>query len=299
MISLSKKTFRYQDGFSLPELLVAAVVSSIIILAGSTLYFNSVKNYHDRYLQSQADETAQYILNMIAFDTRMAGNGMPDTSSWSILPDDADSLFPGGTASIITGGEYGGSGDSTIMLRYAPTGRYSVISTATTTSNTSLDVVSVVDLSIRDLAYISTVPVNGSVVTTASFSNIAGTTVTLETIGYDPVATLPVGSTITRVKEVMYTSESLTKIYYVDGIEGTPVALTPTASSVSFQYYDAGKLTTYAPTDVKTFQDNVALVNIIVAVASSGRLTDGRLYVGYAEGDVALRTIQIHRQQRW
>lgn len=60
-------------GFTLVELLVSTVISAVVILAATSMYMLGTRSYHDIRIKSEADETAQMVLDMISKDIQLAG----------------------------------------------------------------------------------------------------------------------------------------------------------------------------------------------------------------------------------
>ena len=143
------KTSSDAGGFSLLEILVTISLSGMLLTMVASQFLSSTRLSHDEKVTMRAQEKARALLDIMSFDLRMAGSGMPlsqDTFTTT------DLLLGDAPLAILTS-----SDSNTITFRYNDKGLRTVLTSAFTPSTSTVDftVASNSGLSIGDTIYIS------------------------------------------------------------------------------------------------------------------------------------------------
>ena len=279
---------RRQFGFSAIELMASLVIMSTLFVSVTSMFVATTRRSHDNGVIMEADERARELLDLLAYDIRMAGSGMPM-----------------GQASFAVGGT--GLGDaplpillsataSSITLRTNETGKNTVLTTNFTPSSTALtfDVLSVEDLYDGSVIYISDLIRGGTQGLRAVIDSISGNSITIDSGFITSSGTsFSSGCTVTRITDVTYTSTDLTAGITRDNGEGA-ITLAPKSLFVLSYLDGSGNPITLPLTDTAV-STQLTSINITVQVAARTNLKDGSSYIATVAERVALRNINLNR----
>lgn len=288
-----------ENGFSLVELLVTTILSSLVIMGASTLYFNSITNYHDRRIKAEAEETAQLILNMMANDIKMIGNGLPNLAQWTEDHDEAVPLD-----------QYNSDSD-TITMRLSRTGEVDVNS-VDVTPNVSGFTITVLNNIFEpgDRIYMNSSTVGDEYGLMGYVASIAGNVLTIEgnsnadtASSFSPSASFKDGSLIYNIPFVQYDSPgdwsgiTMSVDYLGTDMPSSAVIMAPnTTFEVEYLQSD---LNTISQMKAESIMSELALVKITVFARGNKPLTNGTTYETWAQKYVSPRYMVLHRQQHW
>jgi prepilin-type N-terminal cleavage/methylation domain-containing protein len=74
-----------ESGFTLVEMLVSTVVS-LIVLAGLFQFFQVMtKSFNENRQMAEMQQEVRYALNFVSDSVKLAGNGIPTVSGWSVI----------------------------------------------------------------------------------------------------------------------------------------------------------------------------------------------------------------------
>lgn len=275
-------------GFSAIELMASLLITSTLFVSVTAMFVSTTRRAHDNQLIMEADERARELLDILAYDIRMAGSGMPMGQA---------SFLPGGT----------GLGDAplpilldatsnSITIRTNETGKNTVLTTNWTPSSTSLsfDVLSTEDIYEGSVIYLSDMIRGGTQGLRAVVDTISGNTITVES-GYitSVGASFSAGSLATRITDITYSSTDITGA--ITRNNGTDVVNLSPKAMFTLNFLDGNGSTIVLPLEDLELADDLASINITVQVAARAPLRSGDAYVASATERVALRNINLNR----
>jgi len=285
-----KKIPLNHKGFTLIELLVSLVVGSIVILSASKLYFSTVQTYHDRRIKTEADETANTILQMMVFDIRNAGNEIPDVMNWNMSSGLADDyIYPLLAVN---------STSSNLQLHMSDSATCTVL-VADYDASAGMDVeINDSLLSAGDIITINGIQAGYENALSGTINKVLGSgpyTATLATSTYSGTPIFPDGSYLCQIKVLIYTSNpAWTGIYFDDGEVGTIVAANTT---FSVAYLDvSGAVVAMSNSNVR---NTITTLELTVYARGAKSLIDGSTYTAWAKQQVAIRHLLSSRYQSW
>lgn len=277
-----------ERGSSLVEMLVNCGIVSIVLASVVAMFTSTSRSNFDERLIQKANEEARILLDILAFDIRMAGSGMPMGQALFSPTDAALGTAP--LPVLLT------STNSTLRLRLNENGRDTMLTATYTPSAASLSftVVSAADIGVGDTIYICDFTQGGTSGLRGSVTAINGTTVTIAA-GYvaSAGASFASGSVVSRVTDVVFDSPVSWSGITRD-IGGGPVLLAPN-SLVTFTYYDSAGALLTPPLTAAQIKDNLAAIDVVVSVRSGVPLRNGNVYTATSTHRVTLRNLILTR----
>lgn len=281
----SQGRLRSQAGYTLVELLVSIFISSLLLAMVLGTLVTTTSYYHDRAVKAEADEAARVLLDLVAYDLRMAGAGIPfNQTDFQI----ADAGLGDAPLPLLLS-----SDADSITIRFSEDGKGSVLTTNFTPSvfNLEFDVFSSDPFVAGDIVYLSNAVTGGRQGLRAEVAAVDENTITLvddyvTTVG----ASFPAGSFIHRVSTITYDGSS--DLSRSDGTD--TITLLP-GSRLALQYFaESGAELTPTLTEAQV-RNELSRVRITVRVASDTKLKDGSTYTATATQDVSLRNLILSR----
>ncbi|MDC0357301.1 hypothetical protein OAO01_00665 [Oligoflexia bacterium] len=275
-----------EDATTLVELLVTLLLSSIFLGVVYDTFITNSNIMMESEVVSTTDSKARAILDLMSFEIRMMGAGMPIgqaefLSGQSGLGDAPDALLAG-------------SDDDTLMFRMNETGYTTFSSTDFTPDDgLSFSIVSTSDVQVDDVIYISDMAVGGSDGFRGQISSVLGSQLTVDA-GYvaSEDAIFPSGSTVARTTEITYTSppggSGITRS------NGGDALVLGTGTSFSLEYLDEDGDEVDPPLSLTERVNEITAIQITVNAQSSRPLKDGTFYTAEAEQIVALRNLNLN-----
>jgi prepilin-type N-terminal cleavage/methylation domain-containing protein len=287
------------QGFTLIEMLISAMISSIVVVGASTIYFIGVTNYHDRRIKAETDETAQMLLDIIANDIKLAGNGLPQTANWN-----------GPTNSLAIPFIADHTDNATITMRSSKTGKVTM-TTAAVTPGLFAFTINVEDriFNTGDRIFLNSMAVglehsmmgyvekaNNKVLT------ISGAEDESTAPSYPSGVVFPVGSMVYNIPYIAYISTddwSGIKVWeggILDESFGGAVLMAPN-TTFELEFLNAN-LGTVAINNAN-IMNSLALIKVTVTARGTSPLTDGSTYETWAQKTVAPRFLTVNKAQSW
>jgi len=279
---------RQESGETLVSLLVNMVIMGIVFTVAIGHFFESSRRAFDHEIMTRTEEQARTLLDLMSFELRMAGSGMPlgqsnFVANTSGLGDTPLPVLPSSnnTRIELRLNEYG---VSTVLLEDYTPGAGSL----------SFNVVSANDFEAGDTLYLSNMPAAGRDGLQGRITSVSGSTISIASDYRGSVgATFPAGSSVDRVTRVIFNSPSGTDGITRNAEVGT-VTLTP-ESSFSAIYLDGAGNALGMPLTANTISQNLAAISLNVFVESSMPLRVGGNYVAQAQQTIALRNLNMNR----
>ena len=237
MMIVSKK---HQSGFTLLELLITLLLSSILFLMASSQYAMVTRNAVDNRVESTTKEMVQIILDQIAFDVSMTGAGMPLGQTDFKMSDAGigEEALP-----ILLD-----SDNTQLSIRIPARGRKTLLtSTMTVGASMYFNVADASDFDTNDIVYLNNAGGGGEQGLYAEIASIAGNQITLDAGTVEPYiagTSFPTGTMVSPVRTVSYFIDADGDLIRSDNVNGD-VPLAP-LSNLSFTYYaeDGSEITT-------------------------------------------------------
>lgn len=273
------------SGFSLLEVLVCLTIGTMLLgnVFGSML--QTTEHYYNQQIRAKTDERARVLLDLMAFDIRLSGAGLPlGQKNFDI----SDPVLGQAALPVLLNAESG-----YIALRLNQRGLTAVLTADYTPSSTSLefDVVSAAGFAAGDIIYLSNMTVAGKDGLRGEIERIEDRTIVLKA-DYAATAgcTFKSGSIMASVSTVVYDSGE--RIMRDDG--GGPVPLLP-KSAFQIEYLDEAGAAMALPLTAITVRNDLTSVRLKVSVVSERKLRHGDYYTGTAEQTIMLRNVVYGR----
>lgn len=279
-----------QRGFTLVELLVTLLLMGVVVTAGMDAFVTTTSHYHDQKVKTAATEQARMLVDLIAFDIRMTGAGMPLSQSGFSMSDGSlgDAPFP-----ILTS-----SDADTVVVRLNETGAHTLVSSNYTPSFSDLDisVLSSSGLAVGDTIYLSNLNAGGSEGLKGTISAVIASPPTL-TIGSGYLTTTGAvfasGSTVHKVSTVTF--ESPVDWSGITRDSGSGAQLLFPGSQFSVRYLDESGASLALPLSTGSVANDLERIEITVSVRGLQPLRDGTTYIANARETVVLRNLVVNR----
>jgi type II secretory pathway pseudopilin PulG len=277
-----------QSGETLLSLLVSLGLIGIVFAAVTSSFFDSSHRSMDLQIKSRAEEEVKAVLEMMAFDIRMMGSGMP--LGQSTFPIGGSGL---GTAPlpILTS-----STATKINFRLNELGNNTVLTSAYTPSSTTLtlSVLSSSDLSVGNTIYVSDMLVGGTlglkgVVTAVGTGSVSIDSSYVATSS----ATFKSGSTVDKVSNIIYDSPADWSGVTRDN--GTGAVVISPNTQFSITYYDTNGTALALPLTESMVANSLASVGLKVSARGDRTLSEGETYTATATQRIALRNLNMNR----
>lgn len=273
-----------QRGFSLVELLMALVLSSIFLASVTSEFLFSSRRTYDQRLIAETQDLTRALLDMLVFDLRMTGAGMP--LSQSEFSDIGVGVGAQSLPILLN------STSSHITIRLNENGHSTLLTAAYVPSgfNLSFSVLSVAEFAEDDIIYLSNLYNGRSGALVGSIGQITGQTITLNS-GYaaSTGVSFASGATVHKVRTVSLQSPNDLSGITRDNGSG-PIVLAP-RSTFSITYLNqTGTAMALPLTQVAVVNDLTGL-RVDVSVTSKAPLEDGTNYTAQASQFVALNNL--------
>jgi|GEM_PF-2871877 len=278
-----------ERGESILSTYVALLIMGIILSAGTSLFTNSLKHSADIRALTQAQIAATNILDMMSFEMRMMGSGMPLTqSSFSY---DNVAIRERALPILLS------ASNSSITFRLNEAGSSALLTSDASPSGTTMTVNldSSEAFNLGDTVYISSFSVGGTHALRGVISQKNGNTISLSSVTATPSATFPASSVVQPVSDITYTST-------LDGISrsssrGSSMfvgSMFYPNATFELTYYDGPGQILSLPLTATSIRNTVAGIGIRILVNSESRF-DGSPRDTEAQQIVALRNLTLSR----
>lgn len=279
---------KHDSGFSLVELLVGLLVSSILLLSASTQFVSTSRVESDQLVKLQTQEDARVLLDAIAFDLRMIGAGMPLQQEDFAMDDVSlgDKPLPVMLNATSRWIQYRANdrGISTFLTQdFSPSW-----------ANRTFTVVDASLFKMGGAVYIVDNTTGGEQALTATIASIAGNEITINA-DYLPTfaMTMPSGSVVNAVTlSVLISHDTSKEIYKVDTMGGAKLA---TGATFTLDYLDKNGVSLALPLTEQVVRDDLTAINLTVSLESGTPLRGGGNYVATANQKIALRNLILSR----
>ena len=285
---LSRKQFSDERGETLVSLLVSMALSAVV-MAGAVINFSDAwRRSADLRMMAQTQTEARIALDLLAYDFRMLGSGMPLGQSGFQIDDvtlgaAALPVFTSATA-------------STIAFRLNETGSGTVLSADYTPSASALtaSVLSTSSFLPGDTVYLNNVTTGGTGGMQGVLSRLTATSLTFNSgFAATPTTTFKAGSIVERVSLITYASPSSGS--GITRNTGTGATLLAPRSSFTLKYLTSSGAALTLPLTAATIKNTLAAIQLQVSVKSSRTLLSGKLYTTTSQQTVALRNLNMSR----
>ncbi|MDD2943243.1 MAG: prepilin-type N-terminal cleavage/methylation domain-containing protein [bacterium] len=276
---------RAEFGYTLFELMVALSMSAILMSGVMSSYINMISVSADHEVVARIDENARTILEMVVFDLRMAGTGMP------IGQDDfaiGDALIGEAPLPVLL--------DSTtdyLRFRLNETGFQTTnVFEFIPSEDLYLYLASTAGLKEGNILYVSDAAVDGHDGFRGQIRSIAGNTVRMEDdYTASTNAIFPAGSSVSPVNEITYQSfDDWSGV--VRAVNGESIQLAEN-TRVSFTYLNRDRETISLPLSDSEVADSLYAVDVVVWARSEEKLSDGDVYQATAKQRVVFRSLRL------
>lgn len=289
MYNRSLKYTSKNAGYTIIELLVSMLLGATLMASISSLYVQTAYTSFDSETISVTEDSARSVLDIIAFDIRMLGSGVPLNQSDFAIGQSGlgDSPLP-----ILTD-----SSSSSIHFRLNETGDITQLTAdyIPDSSNLSFNVSSTDNLYIGDTIYINDATTGGSDGLKGEITNINNLTITIKSDYItSPDSIFPSGSEVQRVAEVTFTSPSTPSTSQgVKRNNGTSNLILANNTVVEFKYLKENGDNISLPLSENKIKNDLAKISVTVQAFSNKKLKDGTTYTAEAKQVIALRNLHL------
>lgn len=271
-----------ERGSFLLEMLCAIGLAAMIFTFASDMTMNNVQKSFDTQVVLETEKNARAILDLMIFDLRMLGSGIPFDQSDFTMSDSGV-----GAAALPV---YTDSTTSFVHFRINELGNDTfLLNSFMPDSQNSLTVESDSDLVANDVIYISDETAGGSDGLQATVASANSGTVTLTNMLYSTGATFPAGSIANRVVELSYNSPNDSSGITRNNGYGDVVLMPNSTFSINYIDSDGNQLA--LPLTTSTISSELNAIEVTVNVISNGRLRDGTSYTASVSGQVGIRSL--------
>lgn len=277
---------RFQKGETLIGILASLLILSIALSASVTSLMSFSRKSIDHRTISEANDTARMISDLIGYEIRMIGAGMPLWQGYFQMTDATLGTAP---LPVLTS-----STSTSIAFRLNEKGRNTVVTAAfNPASSNSITVMSTTDFQVGDAVYLSDATVTGQYGFYGTVSSLAAGLVTVNASSkvYTTGATFPVGSTADPVRTVTYTSST-------SGITrnvGTTTSNLSQNATFSLRYLDNTGTALTLPLTAAVIDSSLYSIELTVSVTNPTKLSSGSAYTSTLTNRYALRNLNIGR----
>jgi Tfp pilus assembly protein PilW len=273
-----------ERGESLVGMLVAMLISGIVLSASASFFINCLHHSSDIRSFTRAQITASSLLDLMSFELRMLGSGMPLAQAGFSYQDPAIGelalpLLLSASATEMT-------------FRLNETGASAILTSDFLPSSGShtVSVDSTEGFSPGDSVYLSSFSAGGTHGLRGVVQSTSASTIQLSNLSTTQDARFPASSLIQPVSEITYTHSS-------NGvIRTTAHGVTTQSDHTSFEltYLDRSGQPIALPLSATTIRDSLAGISVLVRVQSSSRF-GGAASVTEAQQTIALRNLILSR----
>lgn len=279
---------RKEFGESLVSVLAGLALASLLMTAAVSNFVGASRLAKDHEMINKTEAEARTLLDLIAFDIRLTGSGMPlGQANFSL----SDASLGSAPLPVLTS-----STSNTVSIRLNQQGYSSVLSSDYTPSASSLtlSLPSTTGFAAGNSLYISDLSVGGTAGLYGTVSSVSPSSLILNTNPvYTSSTTFKAGSLVNKVDTVTYsTSGSYQGIYRSEG--ATNVLLSPD-SEFTASYLDSSGTSLVLPLTASVIQNSLSALRISILVRSHSRLSEGQYYFAQASQTIALRNLNVLR----
>lgn len=277
-----------ERGETLVGMLVALLLSAVVMAAAVTNFSDAWRRSSDHRMMAQTQSEARTVLDLLAYDFRMIGSGIPLGQAGFQI---GDAAIGSAALPILTT-----STASSLVARLNETGA-STVTTANYTPSVSALTVQILSnpgFASGDTVYLSNMTAGGTggmmaVISTASNSALSFNSSFTATAS----TTFNAGSIIERVATITYNSPGVaTGITRNTG--GGAIVLSP-RSTFTLSYLDNTGAALVLPLTETVIKNNLAALQVSVSVSSARKLLNGKNYTATTQQVVALRNLNLSR----
>ena len=276
-----------ERGESIVGFLVSLGLSSVVFAAVSSSFIQSTRMSADQRMLVQVQEDAKAIADLLAFEFRLMGAGMPLGQGNFAIEDAALGDVP---LPILLD-----ASATQATLRFNELGNYAVLTADFDPSMTST--ISVSDATIfsdGDAVYISDMLSGGTAGLQGIVASVGGNTITIEAgPTYTAATVFQMGNTIEPVSEVTFANGAGWDGVTRDAGLGA-VTLAPN-SQVTFEFVDDTGTALVLPLTATVVADDLVGMQAVVTVRSNRQLSTGKYYTAQATHSILFRNLLLSR----
>uniref|UniRef100_A0A0A8KXS4 Putative membrane protein n=1 Tax=wastewater metagenome TaxID=527639 RepID=A0A0A8KXS4_9ZZZZ len=276
---------RVVGGYTLVEMLVALLVSSVLLTCILGSYIQTSEYYRDQQIKAQVDEKARVLLDMLAFDIRMMGAGIPFyQKNFRVggvgLSDMPQPILTESTATRIVMRLNQEGAETVLIDQFDPNFTF------------TMRVLSTENIRWGDLIYISNVSTGEYDGFGGTVVDISGDQVTVQPgFAASAGAVFKAGSVVHVVSPVIYEAWG----DWVNRSDNRGQWAWMDKASFSLDYLAEDGVQIVLPMTVDDILNSLGRIRITATATSETPLSTGELYVGTARQEVMLRNLLISR----
>lgn len=275
----------YQSGETLIGFLSAVLITSLMLAGAVTALAGYSKATVDHRFISEANDTARTVADLMSFELRFAGSGIPFQQNNFLMTNLALNGAPlpiltSATATSITFrmNSKGVMGFSTAQFNPA--------------SQNTISIVSNPGIVAGDTIYLSDLPAGGTYGLQGTVQSVTSTTVTLNAGStYTAGALFGAGSSIEPVQTITYTSST-------NGIRrtvGSQITTLSSNGSFTLQYLNTAGAALALPLTEANIASSLASLDLTISIPSTRNLSSGAAYTASLPTRIALRELNVYR----
>lgn len=277
-----------EAGFTIIELVVSLVLSSVILSAGLFQYLNAAKQAHDNQIRAATFLQAQAVIQNMGFEIRTLGNGVPFDQAYFQIGDGILS-DPTVTEPVLISGT---SADK-ISFRLNETGDVFLLTQDfNPSSSTTIHLTSVDNLQSGDPIYISNSVVGGDEGLYGEIHSVNSGNKTINLTNFSvtsPGSLFDKGSILEEVPLVVY--ENNTTLNSITRNSGYGEVVVAENATLGFRYLDYnGAEISYPLTNWKVV-DKLRSIELAVEIESDKKLSTGVTYKANVKQVFGLRNL--------
>lgn len=275
-----------EAGETLVSLIVSIGLASVVFVSILGSFLNSTQQSLDHQTRLRAIEEANAVLDLMAYDLRMLGSGMP-LGQGGFKIDDA--VLQPESLPVLT--------DATathIAFRINETGANTLLTADFNPATASvLTLFSGTDFKTGTRIYMNNATTGGTDGFTATVTSVGGNMIDVANKKYTTAATFRAGSLVDRVSLVTYDSPANNSGITRDAGNG-PVQLAP-KSSFTLTYLDFSGNVLAAPLVASVIAANLGGVRLVVSVQGDHPLKNNVIYTARAQQTMGFRNLNVSR----
>lgn len=277
-----------QSGSILLDALISLLLGAVVIGSAAASFSNVWARSTELRMKAQVHTEARLLLDMLAFDLRMAGTGLPlgqtaFTSTLASLGQQELPIAVGANGSTFTV-QLNELGTSTVVASsFAPSASNRIIQTTSTTG-----------FAVGDTIYLSDMPSRGTNGLRGTIEAITPSSIRItSSYASSTTGSFPAGSSVEPVTKVTY-ANSAAGITRDQG--SGPVLLAP-SSSFSITYLDSSGTALTTPLSTQAITDSLGAVRLQVSLqlSSNSSGTSTQTFSATSSQTVALRNVNLNR----
>ena len=277
-----------EAGETLLTLVVSVGLATVVFAATVSSFLDAARHGFDQEIRLRALEEAGAVLDLMAFDLRMLGSGMP-LGQPDFRIDDA-TLQPASYPLLPE------SNATSIAFRMNEWGTTTLLTADFNPAATSLvNVFSSTGFQAGNTVYINNATTGGTAGFAGTISSIAGNQLTVG-LGntYTAGTVFRSGSLIDRVSTIIYASPGAAGGGITRDAGNGPVLLSPD-SSFSATYLDVDGIVMALPLSADTIAHNLGAIRLSIQVRGDHALRDGSIFTAQAGQTIGIRNLNVSR----